>query len=111
MIIDNPTAADFEMKVDEEHTYPFFEDESGSWIIGLGHQDRTEFARLMNDFDEVTSGGTWPVEEAYAEQHVEWRYGIVYGGDEDTYVLLYHDDHTAITADVPHAVPITVMSR
>ena len=108
MILTQPTAADFETLL-EGRTYPFFEDEDATWVIGLGHQDRAEFARAVNDFDTVAAGA--PEDSQYTEMDVEWRYAVVYGGDEDTYVLLYHEDHVPLVASDPHSVPITLVSR
>jgi len=107
MIAEQPTAADFEMKYDAEHTFPFFEDENANWIVGHGHQDRAEFAKLVNDFDTLATGEAWP----YTEGDVQWIYGFVSGSDDDFFVHLRHEDFSAIESTEAGAFPVTVISR
>lgn len=50
------TATDFDVQFDAEHRYPFYEDEYGSGIYGFGHMDKAEFARQVNEYDQLCTG-------------------------------------------------------
>ncbi|MGC5027432.1 hypothetical protein ACLQ3K_22010 [Tsukamurella sp. DT100] len=51
------TAKDFETVYDDNHTFPFFEDENGYGIYGYGHIDKAEFARLVSEYDALAQFG------------------------------------------------------
>ena len=93
------TAADFEMRFDDAHTFPFFEDENGNGLWGFGHQDKAEFVRLVNEYDALCNGepliDTYDADDpqhvfylAYTEMGAtadEWRVRIVPEGTENSY--------------------------
>jgi hypothetical protein len=101
-------AKDFETKLDADHTFPFYEDEWGDGFCGYGHQDKAEFARLVNEYDEVCGGDVDP-EDAYTESDVSHRYAIPYPTDNELFT--WRNGDADVTADTPGAFPITMISR
>lgn len=60
----NTLPSEWTMRYDDEHVFPFVDDENGN-ITGYGHQDRAAFAAAINEYDalcsgfEVLEGDTW----------------------------------------------------
>ena len=52
------TADDFKTVYDDDHTFPFFEDEDGETYTGYGHIDKAEFARLVNEYEQLVGFDT-----------------------------------------------------
>jgi hypothetical protein len=101
------TADDFEMRHDADHTYPFFEDENGNGIWGFGHQDKAEFARLANEYDELATGMPTP-EDAYTADDVSHTFYVAYlpdGARDDEWLL------RQVAEGTPDSYPGTVISR
>lgn len=102
------TADDFEVQWDAEHTFPFFEDENGDGVYGYGHHDKEGFARQLNEFDELCTGG--PSEDEYTADQVahDWAVAYIKPGDPDDYwMTTWHD----VTEETPGAFPMTRVMR
>ena len=80
--------------------FPFVEDEDCN-ITGYGHQDKAEFARLVNEYDAVC-GNEMPGGEEYDDSDVahDW---VVLNGDGES--LRYRD----VSESTPGAFPVTTM--
>jgi hypothetical protein len=101
------TAADFELRYDDEHTFPFFSDEEGTY--GFGHIDPTEFAKLVNDYDVLCCAGD--PEWRYDESDVKHLYARAFSQDdaESEYGWLFTWDN--VTAETEGAFPLTLINR
>jgi hypothetical protein len=100
--------SDFETKLDDGHTFPFYEDESGDWIIGHGHHDKDRFAVLVNEYDKLC-GYELDEDDQHYEGDVRHYYAIPVDGRPD-YLTWRHDDGP-VTKDMPGAMPLTVIMR
>ncbi len=95
-----------------ERIYPFFGTEDGD-LIGLGHQDPTEFAAAAKAYWEATDSGDPELADADLAIDVEHRYALVHEGEPDGdygfYVSWYQEDanRTPVSAETPGAVAIT----
>ncbi|OHV03699.1 hypothetical protein BKN37_13580 [Mycobacterium talmoniae] len=98
------TAADFELKYDETHTYPFYEDEDSSGLYKYGHDDDAEFARLANDYD-VYATGISPEDAAYTAGDVRHVWAVVVDPE------LGRFSWRNVTAGTPNAFPVSVIPR
>lgn len=102
------TAADFEMKYDADHTFPFFESENGT-IMGYGHPGKAEFAALVKQYDDLCNGS-----EAYPEPHspdeVQHVWGVVDNAHEAE-TGEWRVSWAGVTAETPGAFPMTVIFR
>lgn len=47
-----PTASDFELHFDSEHTFPFLESEDGDYF-GYGFQDPQDFVATIREYDTL----------------------------------------------------------
>ena len=101
------TASDFETRYDEYRTFPFFEDEGGSYIVGLGHRNRAEFAEAVNEYDAYAGADSYGQTEA----DVAWRYGVPEGSSAEGHTLRWGSDADPVTAETPGAIAITVLWR
>lgn len=100
---------DFDVRWDNDITYPFFEDEDGSYLFGYGHQDKAEFARLVAQYD--ISNGVDPEDADYTENDVSHLYAVAYhpvGRPEDEEWRFTWDE---VDKDSEGAFPLTVLSR
>jgi len=100
------TAADFELKYDDEHTFPFIETED-CIIVGFGHHDRDGFAKLVTEYDKL-AGFDEPTDAA----HVQW----LWAARDEEYFERYGEDRliwapSKVNASTPGAFKITVVSR
>lgn len=101
------TAADFEMKWDAEHTFPFFESEDAV-IIGYGHPDKAEFAQLVRQYDLLCSGNV--NDEVHHVDEVQHVWGIIDNSREHIdgeWRVTWRD----VTAETTGAVPMVVIFR
>lgn len=99
------TAADFEMKYDSTHTYPFYEDENGDGLYAYGTIDDEEFARLAREY-EIHVGAYTPDEvDPYEASDVCHCWAIVIDPDEGVFTW------AGVTKDTPSAFPVSVIWR
>lgn len=116
-IITNPDPTWFTTQLDEGSLqYPFFGTEDGD-LIGLGHQNPSEFAAAAKDYWRETDGGDPEDEGADLADVVVHRWALIREGDSPDgdyafYVVWYQDDeaHTPVSAETPDAVAITELS-
>lgn len=71
------TETDFTVRWDDEHTYPFFEDDYAKGVYGYGHTDKAAFAAAVSACDEYLVGTGRDEDDAYTERDV--RHGYVQG--------------------------------
>lgn len=90
IVILSPDA--FTVVWDAERTFPFFEDENGNRLWGYGHQDKSAFAELVNDYDRICDPKGWDAENAYTTGDVTHSWGIAYtrGQFEDDWIISRH---------------------
>lgn len=101
-----------------ERVYPFFGTEDGD-LIGLGHQDATEFAQAAIDYWRATESGDPDIMDGELNDlaaQVEHRWNLVREGDPDGDYGFWIDgydlsdpDHPRVTAETPGAVAITTL--
>lgn len=86
---------DFTMYWDDQHTFPFIEDEDAN-ITGYGHQDKAELAAAINRYDELCNGGPLRPEERWTADDIG-HYWVTQRGER------LHK----CSADTPEAFPVT----
>lgn len=99
------TAADFEMKYDGEHTFPFFENEDAT-IFAYGHGDPVELVAKVKEYDDLADNDS----EAHDPGDVKhiWVTASLHGdlGDEQWYLK-----SAGVTAETEGAIPVSVIER
>ena len=99
------TSADFDMRYDADHTFPFLESEDAV-IMAYGHPDKAEFVQLVKQYDDLCNGS--PV-EAHATGDVQHVWATVerdVDAPED-----WRTNWGGVTAETPGAFPMTVIFR
>lgn len=97
--------SDWTMLWDNGVTYPFVEDENAN-ITGLGHQDKAEFARLINHYDEVCNGESFPEDDQWTADHIAHQYAVI-AEDGERLLTKIHGDR--VERDTHGAVAITTL--
>ena len=98
--------ADVFETIHDEHTrFPFFETEDAV-IIGSGHHDKTEFAALVTQYDNLMSGEQYET----MPSDVEWRYAIP-SREADEWCFTWAQDGEPTAADKAGAIAITMVRR
>lgn len=77
-----PRQSDFTMIYDSDHTYDFFEDETGDFLWALATIGDEEFVRQVNEYDELGEGGPLPEESKYRVELIERLWAVVEDGPE-----------------------------
>lgn len=107
------TEDDFETQYDDDHKFPFFEDENGNWVIGYGHTDRAEFAAGVNEYDALANAGTMFSElRPYTSDDVVHAYAIATKpgdspADPEYWSLNWHE----VTDKTRGSFPVTLVQR
>jgi hypothetical protein len=101
------SASDFEMVWDEDHTFPFFEDENADAIYGYGHIDDALFAQQVNEYDTICNGG--PVDFETTASDVVHKFAVAFrvGERDDDWRFTW----AGVTEATPGAFPLTMVSR
>ena len=101
------TAEDFEMRWDEDHTFPFTENEDAT-IMAHGHHDREAFARQVCEYDKLVAGSDFYDEpmDGSDVQHL-WAVRLDRGHEEDGWMIQWG----GVTENTPNAFPVTVILR
>lgn len=100
------TAEDLSMQFDEDHWFPFVENDRCN-ITGFGHQDKAAFAAALCEYDRVASGEGFtetdePVWDKGDVVHT-WAVRI----DEETCVVELNG--VKVTETTPKAFPVTTV--
>lgn len=100
------TAEDFEVRFDDEHTYPFFEDNNANGVYGYGHTDKAEFAAAVTAYDEYMVGAGWDDDDSYTERDAHHGYvqGVRYSDGDFGFGEFFDEPF-------PGATPITWVWR
>ena len=93
-------ASEFTMWYDDTLWLPFVEDEDCN-ITGPGHQDKSIFADLVNNYDAHASGE--PVDTPWTAKDISHGYGVLF---ENEYNELYF---LRAKKDDEGAIPITTL--
>jgi len=95
------TAADFELRYDEQHTFPFYETEAAE-IYGYGHQDTAEFSAAVNRYWALANGEDLGQDGCTAGD-VEHRWAVTITDTPDGQAFQWG----GVTQHTPGAFPIT----
>jgi hypothetical protein len=97
----------FDMPYDNEHTFPFFEDENADGVYGYGHTDKADFAARVTEYDTICNGE--PADDGYTESDVHHTWAVAYNpgdGPSDEWRFT-----RAVAAGTEGAFPMTAISR
>jgi len=96
----------FETVYNSEHTFPFFESGDTGDVFGFGHQDKEEFARLVNVMDTIAQGDSPEIFTEESDVKHLWAVPIGFWSEDDVYFSF-----RGVDENTPNAFPLTMVQR